>query len=80
MPFDLKSVLLTFQRMINNLFAGMLGNSVFTYLDDLIITSKDPETHLKTLPTVLQRLQEAGLKVKLSVDFFRQKSNFLAMK
>ncbi len=54
----------------------MLGNSVFTYLDDLIISGKDPETHLKTLKVVLQRLLEAGLKVKLSVSFKSQKSNF----
>lgn len=42
----------------DNLFAGMLRNSVFAYLGDLIIASKDPETHLKTLHTVPQRLQD----------------------
>ncbi len=53
---------------------------MFAYIDDLIISYKGPETHLKTLQAVLQRLQEAGLKVKLSVNFQRQKSSFLAMK
>ncbi len=46
----------------DNLFVGMLGNSVFAYLDELIIANKDPETHLKTLQVVLQRLQETDLK------------------
>ncbi len=64
MPLGLKSTPLTLQRMINNLFAGMLRNSVLAYPDDFIIASKDPETHLKTAETLLQRLQEAGLKVK----------------
>ncbi len=49
---------------MNNLFAGMLGNSVFAYLDDHIIASKDPDARLQTLQMVFQRLQEAGLKVK----------------
>ncbi len=47
-------------------FAGMLGNTVFAYLDDLIIASKNPETHSKTLKAVLQKLHETGMKVKLS--------------
>ncbi len=37
MPFGLKSASLTSQRMINNLFVGTFGNSVFAYLDDLLI-------------------------------------------
>ncbi len=77
-PFGLKSTPLTFQGMINNLFAGMLGNSMFAHFDDLIIASKNPRTHLKTLQTVLQSLQEAGLKVKLpKCEFLKAKINLL---
>ncbi len=60
--------------MTNNLFVGMLGNSVFAHLDDLIIANKYPETHLKSLQVVLQRLQEAELKAKLPrCEFFKSK-------
>ncbi len=40
MPFGLKGAPLTFQRTMNNIFGDMLGNSVYTYLDDIIIASK----------------------------------------
>ncbi len=78
-PFGLKAAPLMLQRMINYLFAHMLGNCVCIL--DLIIASKDLKTHSKTLKVVLQRLQEAGLKVKLvKCEFLKEKSNFLAMK
>ncbi len=47
--FGLKSAPLTFQIKIDNIFAGMLDNTVCAYLDDFIIASKDPKTHLKPL-------------------------------
>ncbi len=59
MPFGLKSTPLTFQRMINSIFTGLLGKTVFAYLDDIIIASKDQESHLKSLKLVLQKLEEA---------------------
>ncbi len=56
----------------------MLGNSLFACLDDLIIVSNDPETHLTTLKAVPQRLQEADLKVKLSTcKFLKEKIKFV---
>lgn len=66
MLFGLKSAPLTFQRIIKKNFLSMLGNVVFAYFDDLIIASKDLETHSTTLKHVLQRLEEAGLEVELS--------------
>ncbi len=64
MPFGLKSAPLTFQWMINTIFAGMLGTSLHAYLDDVIVVSKDAETHFKDLRAVFQRLQKANLKEK----------------
>lgn len=66
MPFGNKSAPLTFLRMINNFFVGMLINTVFTYLDDLVIASKHPEPRVTSFKAVFQRLQETGFKVKLS--------------
>lgn len=40
MPFGLKSSPLTFQRMKSNLYADMLGHTVYAYFDDLIIAKK----------------------------------------
>lgn len=40
--------------------------SVHCYLDDILLSSENFETHLKLLAQVLSRLEERGLKAKLS--------------
>ena len=78
MPFGLKGSSLTFQRLINTLFAGLLGKTVFAYLDDIIVASKNAKSHFEDLRSVLSRLQEAGLKAKLSkCEFLKSKISFL---
>ncbi len=52
MPFGLKSAPLTFQRLINDIFAGMIGKTVFAYLDDIIVAIKDLDTHFDNLKLV----------------------------
>ncbi len=61
MPFGLKVAPLTFQRTVNHIFGDMIDHSVYIYLDDIIITSKEGNSHLETLRQVLQRLKEVGL-------------------
>ncbi len=39
---------------------------VYAYLDDLIICSKDGDSHLAKLEAVLLKLREADLKAKLT--------------
>ena len=78
LPMGLRNAPLTFQRMINSLFAGAIGNGLFVYLDDLIIVSKDIDSHLKQLSQVFQKLTEAGLKVKLTkCEFLKSRIEFL---
>eukprot|EP00815_Leptocylindrus_aporus_P008351 CAMPEP_0116063930 /NCGR_PEP_ID=MMETSP0322-20121206/8754_1 /TAXON_ID=163516 /ORGANISM="Leptocylindrus danicus var. apora, Strain B651" /LENGTH=186 /DNA_ID=CAMNT_0003549735 /DNA_START=402 /DNA_END=962 /DNA_ORIENTATION=+ len=58
-----------FQEQMSNLFHDI--EFVRTYLDDLLIITKDTfEEHLKSLETILQRLQEAGLKVNAEKSAF----------
>ncbi len=64
MPFVLKGAPLTFQRITNNIFGDMFGNSVYIYLDDIIIASKDMTSHMETLKSVLKGLQDVGLQLK----------------
>ncbi len=49
MPFGLKGAPLTVQRTFNNIFGEILGNSVYIYLNDIIIAGKDTMSHIKTL-------------------------------
>ncbi len=64
MPFGLKGAPLTFQRTMNNISGDMLGNSVYIYLDDIIIASKDTTSHMETLKSVLKWIQEVGVSIR----------------
>ncbi len=78
LPMGLRNAPLTFQRMVNYLFSGLIGNGMFCYLDDLIIVSKDLESHLHKLDLVFTKLEEAGLQTKLSkCDFLKSRIEFL---
>ena len=49
-----------------------------TYLDDIIIFSKNKLQHLEHLETVFSHLREAGLKMKRSkCDFFKKEIHYL---
>ena len=78
MPFGLKSAPITFQRLMNTLFAPLMGKHVYAYLDDLIVFSKNVAEHITSLDLVMQKLRTAGLKVKLSkCSFLKQSITFL---
>ncbi len=78
MPFGISGAPLTFQRLINSVFSGLLGDSVFAFLDDVSIASKDVETHLQKLEGVLGRLKSAGLSLKLTkCNFMKKQIAFL---
>eukprot|EP00064_Thunnus_orientalis_P017586 superscaffoldBa00003783_g17670 len=46
MPFILKGALATFQRLMTQVLRSCLGDCCMGYLDDIIIYSKDVQTHL----------------------------------
>ena len=48
------------------------------YLDDIVIFSKDPASHLKRLEAVYQKLEAAGLQLKpLKYELFQQQLAYL---
>ena len=73
MPFGLKSSPITFVRLIDSVFRGLLGKIVIAYIDDLIILGDNEDEHFRNLEIVLQRLQDANLKLKLSKCSFLKK-------
>ncbi len=78
LPMGLRNAPLTFQRMVNSLFADIIGNGLFVYLDDLIVVSKDIDSHFCNLDLVFLRLREAGLKANLSkCNFLKSRIEFL---
>lgn len=45
MPFSLRISLITFLQLMVAVMADLVGNTVFFYLDDLLIVSKNVEEH-----------------------------------
>ena len=66
MPFGLTNTHATFQRLMENCLGDLNLHWCIIYLDDIVIFSKDPASHLERLEAVLQKLEEVGLKLKPS--------------
>ena len=76
-PFGLAQAPAYFQALINKVLKGLHKFAV-TYLDDIIIFSKDEEEHLEHLRIIFQRLKEASLKFKRSkCDFMKTQIQYL---
>jgi reverse transcriptase-like protein/integrase-like protein/chromodomain-containing protein/aspartyl protease len=65
MPFGLANAPAYFQRFVNDIFKDMRDKFVVIYLDDFLIFSNDPESHIQHVQAVLQRLRENHLYAKL---------------
>ena len=61
MPFDLTNTLATFQRLMNKLFSGKEWESMFVYLDDILVVSESFEECLREVGHVLDKLKDASL-------------------
>ncbi len=78
LPFGLSTSPNNYQRLINAVMSGLTGNSVYTYIDDLIIFTRGFDEHLSKLEEVFHRLRKAGLKVKLGkCHLFKNKVQYL---
>ena len=75
-PFGLAQAPAYFQLLMNKVLHGL--DFAMTYLDDIIIFSKNELQHLEHLETVFSHLREAGLKMKCSkCDFFKKEIHYL---
>ena len=64
MTFGLCNAPATFQRVMQIVLAGLEGEGVFVYLDDILIASKNFGEHLRQLRAIFERLRSAGLRLK----------------
>ena len=78
MPFGLTNAPATFQAFLNDVLRECLDTVVVIYLDDILIYSKDEESHTADVRRVLQLLSEARLQVNLEkCQFHVTKVEFL---
>ena len=78
MPFGLVNAPMTFQRLMERVLQGLHWSTCLVYLDDCIILGQDFTSHLANLKEVLQRVREAGLKLKPSkCQLFKKQFTYL---
>ena len=64
MPFGLNNAASTFQRTMELILQGLQRETCLVYIDDIIVYGSDFNQHLRRVDQVLNRIKEAGLKLK----------------
>ena len=54
MPFGLKNVGSTYQRMMTRMFEPQLGKNIKVYIDDIVVKSNVESEHINNLRTLLR--------------------------
>ena len=85
MPFGLRNTPSEFQRFINSISREFIDDGrVVVYLDDIIIASTDLNSHLTTLRSVLEKIKQNNLELRLDkckftheeIEYLGYKANF----
>jgi len=63
MPFGLKNVGATFQRLMDFVFQDMIGRNVGVYVDDIVVKSDSCEQHITDLKEVFQALRKYCIRL-----------------
>ncbi|MBM6549460.1 reverse transcriptase family protein [Streptococcus dysgalactiae] len=61
MPFGLRNAAQTFQRFIDQVCRGLDG--VYSYLDDILVASSNPEAHPQQLLSLFERLSSYAVTI-----------------
>ena len=78
MPFGLTCAPSVFQRWMDLVLSGLTYETCLVYLDDIIVFSRDFDTHLSRLREIFIRLRSANLKVHIKkCSLFQRRVNFL---
>ena len=63
MPFGLKNVGATYQRLVTKMFQPLLGKTMEVYIDEMLIKSKERPDHTNHLQQVFCLLRTYGMKL-----------------
>lgn len=78
LPFGLKNAPAIFQRALDDILRNFIGKTCYVYIDDIIIFSKDEESHVIHLEEIFRTLGAANMRVQLDkCVFFKRKVEFL---
>ncbi|XP_014506403.1 uncharacterized protein LOC106766164 [Vigna radiata var. radiata] len=63
MPFGLKNVGATYQRLMDKVFQNQIGKCMEVYVDDMVVRSRSVEEHLRDLEEVLHQVRKFGMRL-----------------
>ena len=66
MPFGLKNVGVTYQRLANKMFSKQIGRNMEVYVDNMLIKSKEKSTHPDNLQETFTTLKQYQMKLNPS--------------
>src|SRR5262249_47952267 len=66
MPFRLKNARATYQRLVNKIFARLIGHNIEAYVDNMVVKSGKTEDHVSDLKEVFEVLRANGMKLNPS--------------
>ena len=71
MPFGLKNIGATYQRLMNKMFAHQIGRNVPVYVDDMLLKSLRENDHLSNLQETFDTLQAYNMKLNPNKCVFK---------
>jgi len=63
MSFGLKNAGETYQRLMDKIFQGLIGQCIEVYVDDIVVKSDSFNKHVKDLEEVFKALRGANTKL-----------------
>ena len=66
MPFGLKNVGATYQRLVNRMFPKQIGAAIEVYIDEMLVKSVKAELHITHLAEAFQVLKSYNMKLNLA--------------
>ena len=66
MPFGLKNVGATYQRLMTKMFRPLLRKTIEVYIDDMLVKSKERPNHAEHLQEAFELLKAYGMKLNPS--------------
>ncbi|KAI5323895.1 hypothetical protein L3X38_032968 [Prunus dulcis] len=63
MPFGPKNAGATYQRLVNHLFAPLIGNTMEVYVDDMLVKSRTADQHIPNLSAMFTILKQYKMRL-----------------
>nr|KYP46154.1 Uncharacterized protein K02A2.6 [Cajanus cajan] len=63
MPFGLKNVGATYQRLMDKVFSEQIGRNLEVYVDDMVIKTKSIEEHVKDLEEIFKQIKKHNMRL-----------------